>query len=117
MSAELSSKAYLDEEISKLIDQIVESIIQFHSVAPYAISLHAPFSLPQHPDGTLNLTKISEMFQTGTLESLYCLSLPWRNLESSLPNAIAPGCVVGAAGMVCGSVISGKNLQGGPRKI
>lgn len=101
----------MDEEISKLIDQIVESIIQFHSIAPYVISLHAPFSLPQQPDGTLDLPTIKDKFISGTLESLYCLSLPWRNLESSLPTAIAPGCVVGAAGMVCGSVISGTTLS------
>jgi hypothetical protein len=81
VSAELSTKAYLDDEIQQLIDQIVESIIQFHSIAPYAISLHAPFSLPQLPDNTLDLTTIKEKFSAGTLESLYCLSLPWRNLE------------------------------------
>lgn len=110
VSAELG-KTHSEPEISRLIDQIVESVVQFHHVAPYSITLHSPFTLPQHPDGSLDLIRIRDEFEKGTLESLYCLSLPWRNLESSLPNAIAPGCVVGAAGMVCGSVISGTSLS------
>ena len=58
----------------------------------------------------MNVFEIEEKFAKSELDSIYVLTLPWKNLESSLPKAIAPGCVVGAAGMVCGSVISGTEL-------
>ena len=63
-----------------------------------------------YPDGRMNLYEIEEKFKKSELDSMYVLTLPWKNFESSLPKAIAPGCVVGAAGMVCGSVISGTEL-------
>ena len=111
VSAELSSDSFSDEQISGLVDSVVDGLVQLHGISPYSISLHAPFSLPQNPDGTLDYSLIESKYSSGDLESIYCLSLPWRTLETSLPSSIAPGCVVGAAGMVCGAVISGTELS------
>ena len=111
ISAELSSDSFSDEQISGLVDSFVDGLVQLHGISPFSISLHAPFSLPQNPDGTLDCSLIESKFSSGDLDSIYCLSLPWRTLETSLPSSIAPGCVVGAAGMVCGAVISGTELS------
>ena len=99
-----------DEEIKLLTTDIVESLVQLHHVHPFAITLHHPHQLPTRPNWRLDCGQIKRDFETGQLQAHTVLTMPRACLDRALPRAIAPGCVVGAAGMVCGSVISGTEL-------
>ena len=96
-----------EADAKTLAEDLLESLAQLHNVCPFALTLHHPHQLPTLPDWRLDRATIKESFLKGDLEAHTVLAMPRASLEKSLPRAIAPGCVVGAAGMVCGSVISG----------
>lgn len=103
-------KSCSEEDIKFLTNDIVESLVHLHHVHPYAITLHHPHQLPTLPNWRLDYGQIRQKYLAGELESHTVLTMPRGCLGNALPRAIAPGCVVGAAGMVCGSVISGTEL-------
>ena len=103
-------KTTSEEEIKILTNDIVESLVQLHHVHPFAITLHHPHQLPTLPNWRLDFGQIRASYENGQLNAHTVLTMPRACLDTALPRAIAPGCVVGAAGMVCGSVISGTEL-------